>query len=336
MLYSRGFAVSVLACALLVQATSLFGVAQARASYGDRQSDQQHADQGAYTDEQSQQSDSSSTQDGYDRSDTQRTQDGNDRYDTNHDSQQNAWQDWHGGNRGGNEREDRHHDATDGNNSDGSGTTSTSTAATSTDPVVSGGGDGGGTSTSTATSTDGTTSSGGDGSGATTSTSTEATSTSPVEGGGDSHPPQVTHVSGGGGGVVGGPLSVGYVAVNPMYPASADEVLGTSTSATSTTCGPLLHSYLRFGIKNDSSEVQKLQGFLNANLGTTLTSGVFDANTTAAVKRFQLKYWDEVLKPWVSRGLSSDHTATGYVFKTTLRKINNLYCPALQLPVPTL
>lgn len=130
-------------------------------------------------------------------------------------------------------------------------------------------------------------------------------------------------------------MSFGYV--NTPSARTPGVVLGTSTESTSTaSCGPLLHNYLRLGSHNDASEVQKLQNFLNANLGTKLASGVFDTDTDAAVKTFQLKYWDEVLKPWVPTGLKNDHTPTGYVYKTTLRKINNLACPALNLPTPSL
>jgi hypothetical protein len=98
----------------------------------------------------------------------------------------------------------------------------------------------------------------------------------------------------------------------------------------------LLKTYLRLGRKNDAGETVKLQNFLNSNLGTSLKSGIFDQDTFSAVENFQTKYWEEVLKPWVPFGLPTDHTPTGYVYKTTQREINNLYCPTLTLPIPQL
>jgi len=109
------------------------------------------------------------------------------------------------------------------------------------------------------------------------------------------------------------------------------EVLGEST------CGTLLNDYLRFGQENDAGEVQKLQGFLNQNLGSTIAvSGVFDEATLAAVNEFQVKYWEEVLLPWVPFGLATEKTPTGYVYKTTKRWINMVNCPDLELPLPQL
>jgi hypothetical protein len=58
--------------------------------------------------------------------------------------------------------------------------------------------------------------------------------------------------------------------------------------------------------------------------------------TYAAVKQFQVKHWENVLAPWVKFGLTSDHTATGYVFKTTKHTINLLNCASLNEPAPQL
>ncbi len=55
--------------------------------------------------------------------------------------------------------------------------------------------------------------------------------------------------------------------------------------------------------------------------------------TFDAVKSFQLKYWDQILKPWVPFGLATDHTATGYVYKTTQRWINLTQCSTLDIPL---
>lgn len=103
------------------------------------------------------------------------------------------------------------------------------------------------------------------------------------------------------------------------------QVLGAST------CGPLLSEYLHIGWANDSSEVTKLQEFLNEHLGLALpVSGVFGQDTFGAVEQFQTKYGDDVLSPWVGlpgSGITSDNTPTGYVYQTTRWQINNLWCP---------
>jgi hypothetical protein len=111
----------------------------------------------------------------------------------------------------------------------------------------------------------------------------------------------------------------------------AGEVLGA------TTCEALLTDYLRMGKKNDPEQVKKLQDFLNLHMGANLPlTGFFGSLTDAAVKQFQLKYWDEVLSPWVPHGFPNDKEPSGYVYKTTLRKINNLFCDSLNLPLPQL
>lgn len=105
------------------------------------------------------------------------------------------------------------------------------------------------------------------------------------------------------------------------------EVLGASTGS----CDALLTTYLSQGSANSSEEVVKLQGFLNENLGGTLpVTGIFGSLTDAAVRQFQKKYWEDVLEPWFAvpgSGITSKDTPTGYVYKTTKWKINDLYCP---------
>ncbi|MDE1924554.1 MAG: peptidoglycan-binding protein [Patescibacteria group bacterium] len=136
---------------------------------------------------------------------------------------------------------------------------------------------------------------------------------------------------GGGGGTISGPLSPGFV--NGL-------VLGTSTADTldaSSTCGAYLTDYLRMGRKNNPNQVKKLQAFLNQNISANLpVTGYFGPMTLAAVKQFQTKEWQEVLSPWVSYGLPSDHSATGYVYKTTLHRINSIMCETLAAPAPAL
>lgn len=131
--------------------------------------------------------------------------------------------------------------------------------------------------------------------------------------------------SGGGG---GGSSSGSYVW--PLA-TTTGRVLGEST------CAPYLNSYIKWGAKNDKNEVIKLQTFLNEHLGLKLkVDGNYNLSTYNAVKKFQKKYQDQVLNPWVPFGLSQRSDGTGYVFKTTKRWINMLKCPELKLTIPKL
>ncbi|MBP6858672.1 MAG: hypothetical protein KBC33_02485 [Candidatus Pacebacteria bacterium] len=97
--------------------------------------------------------------------------------------------------------------------------------------------------------------------------------------------------------------------LNPM-------VLG----ATTTSC-PLITDYLKLDGDNDALQVTKLQIFLNGSESAGLiVNGTFDESTENAVKNFQKKYMTDILGPW-------DATrATGFVYITTLKKINALAC----------
>ncbi len=83
--------------------------------------------------------------------------------------------------------------------------------------------------------------------------------------------------------------------------------------------------------KNNPDQVTKLQQFLKKQgFGFVASNGLFDADTFAAVKAFQSKYADDILKPW------KISEPTGIVYLTTLRRINLLECSALTLPFPAL
>jgi len=123
------------------------------------------------------------------------------------------------------------------------------------------------------------------------------------------------------------------------------EVAGAATSTEpgeilgeSTTCYLYLLEYIKYGANNNPVEVKKLQTFLNENMGTNLPiTGIYDKETKKVVEQFQLKYKNEVLKPWVDEGLwSSVDVPTGYVYKTTKRWINLLKCSLLNIPTPDL
>lgn len=108
------------------------------------------------------------------------------------------------------------------------------------------------------------------------------------------------------------------------------EVLGATTNDI-IPCTPYLNSYIKLGNQNNPEEVKKLQRFLNSYLGLTLeVNGEYNLDTYNAVKKFQKKEFGEVLKPWGIR------RATGYVYKTTKRRINMIMCSDLKLPMPQL
>lgn len=97
-------------------------------------------------------------------------------------------------------------------------------------------------------------------------------------------------------------------------------------------CGEYITEYIKFGAKNDSANVSRLQTFLNEYLGLSLTvDGQYNQATFDAVKQFQLKEAGEVLSPWIGVTLK-DKVATGWVYKTTRRWINMIKCPELNIP----
>jgi len=99
--------------------------------------------------------------------------------------------------------------------------------------------------------------------------------------------------------------------------------------ALDTVCAPYMTGHIQLNSPdNDPAEVRKLETFLNEKQGENLiVDGVYGQADFEAVKRFQAKYSHEVLDIW---GLNAP---TGYVYITTLNKINSFYCnQALQCP----
>jgi hypothetical protein len=180
------------------------------------------------------------------------------------------------------------------------------------------------TDSGTATTTDNGTATTTD-SGTATSTDSGSSSSSSSNGGG-----------GGGGSSFGGGNWGGGCGAGFVWSASAlkcvpqgqpvGQVLGAS-------CGIYMNKYLMFGSsKNDPDTVDKLQTFLNTWMGTNLPlTGVYDTPTMEAVEAFQTKYANQVLKPW-----GADTQASGLVYLSTVWQINEMQCPALTLPYPTL
>jgi Putative peptidoglycan binding domain len=117
--------------------------------------------------------------------------------------------------------------------------------------------------------------------------------------------------------------------VRPPSSTPDSQVLGAATSTAATCEDMYLTSYLREGQNNPVDQVVRLQAFLNAFGFTTSVTGTFDAATTEAVRKFQVQYLTEVLRPW------NLTVGTGYVFKTTRATINNIICPGSEA-VPTI
>ena len=85
-------------------------------------------------------------------------------------------------------------------------------------------------------------------------------------------------------------------------------------------CNYLLE-YIKLGDDNNPVEVEKVERFLNEFEGENLVvNGIYEQVDFDAVSRFQEKYLGDVLSPW------SHNASTGYVYITTKKKINEIYC----------
>lgn len=85
---------------------------------------------------------------------------------------------------------------------------------------------------------------------------------------------------------------------------------------------PLITSYMKFGANNDATQVAKLQNFLKYVEKLEVdVNGIFDKKTENAVIAFQNKYADVILNPW-----GGSRQGTGFVYITTLKKINQIAC----------
>jgi hypothetical protein len=91
--------------------------------------------------------------------------------------------------------------------------------------------------------------------------------------------------------------------------------------AQSQKCEPYLLKYIRLRAKNDPIEVKKLQKFLNDYENFKLVEdGIYGMKTFTAVKIFQGKYSKDILSSYINQ------TPTGYVYKNTVKKINEIVC----------
>jgi len=96
---------------------------------------------------------------------------------------------------------------------------------------------------------------------------------------------------------------------------------------------PFLVDFMQMGADNEAMEVMKLQVFLNIfkdMYGGTANpvTGNFGIITDTNVKAFQQHFGTEILTPWFEQGIVSHTKPTGFVYKTTLWKINDIVCGA--------
>ena len=118
-----------------------------------------------------------------------------------------------------------------------------------------------------------------------------------------------------GGGGSSGSYSSGGSSIVPLALSSTN---GTTTPIT--TC-PLITTYMKFGGINNPTDVAKLQAFLKNSQGLDVTvNGTFDQQMENAVRAFQSKYMSQIMGPWGA------NQSSGYVYITTLKKVNEIAC----------
>jgi peptidoglycan hydrolase-like protein with peptidoglycan-binding domain len=144
-------------------------------------------------------------------------------------------------------------------------------------------------------------------------TAPEPTPTPPTSGGG-----------GGNGPIVGSIGSVLGVAIGPN---GGGSVAGASTGP-GASCTTHISAFMGPNRTNDPEQVRRLQTIFKTIEGMDVdVNGVYDAKTFAAVKAFQTKYADEILKPW---GLTAP---TGFTYLTTRKKLNEVFCVGMDFPL---
>ncbi len=93
-----------------------------------------------------------------------------------------------------------------------------------------------------------------------------------------------------------------------------------ANTAIPTLCEKPLRWPIKLGAKNDVWEVKRLEQFLISQGENIHINGIYGNDDFEAVKRFQLRYRAQILDPWDIKN------ATGYVFRTTVKTMNELAC----------
>ncbi len=120
------------------------------------------------------------------------------------------------------------------------------------------------------------------------------------------------------------------VIVKELTPVVEEKITVVPTDAP---CTAYLNKFILPNRKNDKDEVKKLQKFLNDKFKAVLVvDGIYGKKSISEVKKFQEANADLILKPWATD--NSVLRGTGLVYMTTIRVINNIMCPTLNLPLP--
>ncbi len=122
------------------------------------------------------------------------------------------------------------------------------------------------------------------------------------------------------------PTATPVVPSNPSTPTntSGSSSSGGSSSSSGSRIGyscNFITSFMKYGAKNDSVQVTRLQTFLRdiEKLNVDV-NGIFDRKTENAVIAFQNKYSQTVMGPW------KESKGTGFVYITTIKQINKIAC----------
>ena len=111
-------------------------------------------------------------------------------------------------------------------------------------------------------------------------------------------------------------------AVNTKGTGTFSNIFQVTPSSKSKKCEPIITSYIKLNSKqNDIENVKRMQIFFRDDLNyKNKVTGFYGSETFSLVKKFQLEYAEDVLKPWKLK------KGTGWVYITTKKKINDIYC----------
>jgi Bacterial Ig domain len=139
------------------------------------------------------------------------------------------------------------------------------------------------------------------------------------------NPSAIIVSSGGGGGGGGSIIPAISKIINPVANPKPDLIGGGEPNVPEEfspyVCKRYLRSYIYPNKKNIIEDVKNLQLFLNeTQLEKLVVDGIYKDEDILAVKRYQTKYFDQIMSPWGAK------VASGIVFKTTTAKINLMSC----------
>lgn len=108
--------------------------------------------------------------------------------------------------------------------------------------------------------------------------------------------------------------------VTEEAPTDTQELPEEKSDWSVTICEKPLVWPIGLGAQNNVDEVERLEAFLVARWENITLDGVYGQEEFEAIKKFQLEYRADILDPWEIT------EPTGYVFRTTIKKINEIAC----------